>query len=147
MLDRGGYPPKLVPLIYQGFRLKALEALVEWTVGWWRSKGKELLMENIGDAGSELEAQQFAEGKDMVGVAMGVRVMLMNVQVGFVMTHGIDDMEGFAIARADEPVAVGHPNIGHMGVHRCATTGPKMLGIAVGVRCSDGNRDSHPIRG
>ena len=59
MLDGGCQALKLIPLLDQGSGVEALKALVEWSLGWWWPKCDKLLMKNISDAGSELEAKEF----------------------------------------------------------------------------------------
>ncbi len=81
----------------------------------------------------------------MRGVAMGIRVVFVNVQISLMTAEGINDVQRLPIVRADDLLGVGWSDIGGVGVNGSATIGSEMGGVTISIGSAHSDLDPHAV--
>ena len=120
----------------------------------------QLLVFEVPDTRHKIEAQQVTQGKDDLGVAVGIRRMLANLQNRVVFQQPIEDVRGLAGATRNHLGAKDGGLVGDVGVDadgllvvavipwvigRQQTAGPHAK--ALGIRGGEGARAMHGAQG
>ena len=74
------------------------------------------LVGEIADAGRKTEAQQMTEGKDVIGEAGSVGVVLLDPQIGLMVKQAVENVRGVSGIRGDHLRIEGRVLVGDVGV-------------------------------